>query len=118
MQMPTVSNYSDLIRKHCVACEGGIDPFNKEEVDKYLAMLQTPWAVINSKKLSKEFKFDDFKGSIDFVNKVAEIAEKEGHHPDIYIFYNKVKIELWTHAIGGLSINDFIIAVNIESFIK
>ena len=112
--MPTAENYTELLKKHCVACEGGVDPFNQKEIDKYISMLQTPWTVIDHKQLSKEFKFKDFKESMNFVNKVAEIAESEGHHPDIYIFYNKVKIDLWTHAIGGLSINDFILAANIE----
>ena len=117
MQMPTANDYSELIKKHCVPCEGGVDPFSSEEIDKYLSMLQSPWTVVDLKKLSKEFKFDDFMGSIKFVNEVAKIAEAEGHHPDIYIFYNKVRIELWTHAIDGLSINDFILAVNIEGLV-
>jgi 4a-hydroxytetrahydrobiopterin dehydratase len=63
----------------------------------------------------KEFKFVDFIGAINFVNLVADIAEEEGHHPDIHIFYNKVRLELSTHAIGGLSENDFILAAKIDA---
>lgn len=68
-----------------------------------------------STKISKEFKFSDFIGAINFVNLVADIAEEEGHHPDIHIFYNKVRLELSTHAIGGLSENDFILAAKIDA---
>ena len=66
-------------------------------------------------KISKEYKFKDFIGAINFVEQVAEIAELEGHHPDIHIFYNKVLLELSTHAIGGLSENDFILAAKIDA---
>jgi 4a-hydroxytetrahydrobiopterin dehydratase len=65
-------------------------------------------------KLRREFKFKNFKQSLAFVNKVSEIAESESHHPDIYIFYNIVKLELFTHAVGGLSENDFIMAAKID----
>lgn len=106
----------DLLKKKCVPCEGGdIDPFTPEEARNYLADIPG-WDLNDSgKQISKEYKFIDFIGAINFVNLVADIAEMEGHHPDIYIFYNKVKLELWTHAIGGLSENDFIIAAKIDA---
>ncbi|MHA1341118.1 MAG: 4a-hydroxytetrahydrobiopterin dehydratase [Promethearchaeota archaeon] len=66
-------------------------------------------------KIYREFKFKDFKHAMMFVNKVAEIAEKEGHHPDVYIYYNKVRLELYTHAVNGLFINDFILAAKINN---
>lgn len=90
------------------------------EIKKYLAELKTPWEVLGGKKIRREFKFSakggdsPFMQAMDFVNKVAVIAESEGHHPDIYIFYNTVTIELWTHAISGLFENDFILAAKIE----
>lgn len=68
------------------------------------------------KKITKKFKFKNFKEAMAFINKVAELAESEGHHPDIFIFYNRVKFELSTHAIGGLSENDFILAAKINKF--
>ena len=108
----------DLTQKHCVPCEGGVDPFTPEEIEKYNSVLATPWDVVDHKKIKQEFKFKNFKEAMKFVNRVAEIAESEGHHPDIYIFYNKVRLELWTHAIGGLSINDFILAAKIEHLLS
>lgn len=105
----------NLAKKKCVPCEaGGVEPFGQEESEKYLA--QVPgWALSEeAKKISRGYKFKDFVQAMDFVKKVAEIAEGEGHHPDINISYNKVKLELTTHAIGGLSENDFILAAKID----
>lgn len=73
------------------------------------------WTIRDDKFIEREFQFKDFVEAMAWVNKVAEIAEAEGHHPDIYIHgWNHVKITLWTHAIGGLSINDFVVATKIE----
>ncbi len=108
----------DLADKHCAPCEGGTKPLNKSKIQKYQAVLTTPWEVIGNKKISRQFKFKNFKEAVEFVNKVANLAEGEGHHPDIHIFYNKVNLELWTHAIGGLSENDFILAAKVNSLIK
>lgn len=104
----------DLTKKKCVPCEGGVEPFGKEGIEQYNSVLKTRWDVLEDKKIARTFKFKDFIKAMEFVNAVADIAESEGHHPDIYIYYNKVKLELWTHAIGGLSINDFIMAAKIE----
>mgnify|MGYP001613854191 FL=1 len=80
-------------------------------------MKQTPgWTISDDgKKISRDFQFKDFKEAMTFVNKTAAIAESEGHHPDFHIFYSKVRMELWTHAIGGLSGNDFIVAAKINA---
>ncbi len=102
-----------LSEKKCVACEGGTPPLNESEIAGYMAEI-SGWEIIDNKKIRKEFKFKNFKEAMTFVNKIAEIAEAEGHHPDIHIFYNRVNIELWTHAVGGLSENDFIMAAKIE----
>lgn len=108
-------NNKQLIKSHCVPCEGGVEPLGKKEIGIYQSYLKSTWEVSDDyKKISKEYKFKDFKESMKFVNKVAELAEDEGHHPDLYISYNRVKIELTTHAINGLSTNDFIIASKIE----
>lgn len=105
----------DLTQKKCVPCEGGAPPIQSDALKEYLAQVPPGWeAIENGKKIRKEFKFRDFKEAIDFVVKVAKLAEEEGHHPDIFIFYSRVIIELWTHAIGGLSENDFILAAKIE----
>lgn len=105
----------DLKNKKCVPCKGGIDPLNQEKIEYYMKATPT-WSVIeDNKKIEKDFKFKDFKGAINFINKVADLAENEGHHPDIYLHgWNKVKFILWTHAIKGLFENDFIMAVKID----
>lgn len=101
--------------KHCVPCEGGMPPLDHEYVQKYAAEVPE-WKVTDDEKsISREFTFKDFVEAMKFVNAVAEIAQGEGHHPDIYIFYNKVRLALSTHAIGGLSENDFILASKIDS---
>ncbi len=104
----------NLLKKHCVPCEGGMPPFNREQIEKY-SKEAPDWKVIDDKKIMKEFKFKDFVAAMAFVNKVAEIAEAEGHHPDIYIYYNLVRFELSTHAVKGLSENDFILAAKINA---
>ena len=103
-----------LSDKKCVTCEGGVPPLSETEIKTYLSQIKEGWKAMDSKKIQKEFKFGDFKEAMEFVNKVAVIAEQEGHHPDIHIFYNTVKIELWTHAIEGLSENDFILAAKVD----
>lgn len=116
---------NNLLDKKCVPCEGGAKPLTHEEVTKL--MEQVPeWQLSEDDRpkvrevglgatIAREFKFKDFIGSINFINKIAEIAEEEGHHPDIQIHYNKVLFELSTHAIGGLSENDFILAAKIDA---
>lgn len=102
------------MQKKCIPCEAGTPPLTETEIKAFLAQLKTTWDVVDGKKIKKQFIFKNFKESMQFVNKVAIVAEEERHHPDIHIFYSKVTIELWTHAIGGLSENDFIIAAKIE----
>lgn len=104
----------DLSQGHCVPCEGGMSALNHEYVQKYST--QVPgWKVsADEKKLTRQFEFKDFTETMKFVNATAEIAQAEGHHPDIYIFYNKVRLDLTTHAMDGLSQNDFILAAKID----
>ncbi len=105
----------DLTKKKCEPCEGGVKPFDSEETKTYMTYLKTPWDVVaDGKKIEKKFKFKDFNEAMEFINKVAEIANSEDHHPDIFNSYSRVTITLWTHAIGGLSVNDFILASKIE----
>jgi len=106
---------NNLLNKKCVPCEGGVAPLSKEQIEGYLKITPSWQLSGDGKKISKEYKFKDFIGAINFVNHVAEIAETEGHHPDIHINYNKVLLELWTHAIGGLHDNDFILAAKIDA---
>lgn len=109
----------NLTGMKCVACEGGVPPLTGDALLPYKKALSPTWALSEGeKKLAKEFVFKDFKEAMVFVNKVADIAEAEGHHPDIAISYKRVTLTLWTHAIGGLSENDFIVAAKIDTLIQ
>ena len=99
---------SELTQKYCQACEAGTPPMSMEEAQGL--MEQVPGWELGENKLSRRFKFKDFREAMSFVNRVAELAEQEGHHPDIHISWNRVRLELTTHAIKGLSENDFIMA--------
>ena len=105
---------TDLLSKQCIPCSIGAPTLNKEEIDELLPSLKAGWNVINNKKIEKVYKFKDFKEALDFVNKVGEIAEQEGHHPDIYLSWGKVIIRLFTHKIDGLHENDFILGAKID----
>ncbi len=104
----------NLSNQKCTPCEVGGIPLNKEETAFYLKDLPQWKVTIDNNKITRKFSFKDFKESMVFVNKVANLAENEGHHPDMLINYNKVSIELTTHAVGGLSVNDFILASKID----
>ena len=108
---------NDLLKKKCVPCEGGAVPFDISEIHKYQKKVDG-WDVLkNDKKkffLEKNFKFKNFKDSQNFVNNVSDISEKEGHHPDITFGWGYVRINITTHAIEGLSENDFILAAKID----
>lgn len=105
----------DLTKKHCKPCEGGVAPFDSKNAAAWLRNIKGWKLISNNKKIQKDFTFKNFVETIEFVNKVAEIAEEEGHHPDLFIHsYKKLRITLSTHAIGGLSENDFILAAKID----
>ncbi len=108
---------SDLANKKCVPCEGNIPPFNTDEIHKYLKKIDG-WEVIEDKidgfHLIKNYKFDDFLQSQEFVNKVGMIAEAEGHHPDLWYGWGYARIKIFTHAIKGLAESDFILAAKID----
>lgn len=106
---------SDLATKTCVPCEGGMKPMAPTAAEAYVA--QVPgWRLVADVplKIARDLKFSDFAQAMAFVNRVAEVAEAEGHHPDLCVSWNRVKLELVTHAIGGLSENDFIMAAKIN----
>jgi len=108
-----------FVQKHCVPCEGGMPPLSDDEENTYKKEVPH-WLLLKdgNHKLRRQFGFENFQQAIHFVNEVAAIAEKEGHHPDTYIFYNKVQLDLFTHAVGGLSENDFIMAAKIDKLIQ
>ena len=108
---------TELFNKKCIPCEGGMSGFDITEIHKYLKMVDG-WEVKPDESeiyyLIKEFKFKNFIESQNFVNKVGEIAEIEGHHPDIWFGWGYVKIKIFTHAIKGLHENDFILAAKVD----
>jgi len=104
----------DLLSKKCVPCEGGIPPLHEAQVARLLHQL-SGWQVEGDKKIWKEFSFKHFMAAVDFINRIALVAEEENHHPNLLLHnYKKLRVELSTHAIGGLSENDFIMAAKID----
>jgi 4a-hydroxytetrahydrobiopterin dehydratase len=105
---------TDLAKKKCVPCEGGVDKLNPDQVSHYLTMVEG-WKR-DGDRITKHYDFKDFVRAMRFVNHMAEAAEEQGHHPDFFVHYNQVDVTIWTHAIGGLSENDFILAAVIDGF--
>ena len=108
------SNGVNLSQKHCVPCEGGMQPMTEMEATAMLTHVQGWTLASDAKKITKQFKFKDFVAAMDFANKITPVAETEGHHPDLSISWGKVFVELTTHAVKGLSENDFILAAKID----
>jgi 4a-hydroxytetrahydrobiopterin dehydratase len=104
---------SDLSAKRCQPCEKGTPPLQGEDLDRLLGQLQG-WSLADGKRLEKEYRFPDFRQALAFVDRLGEVAEQEGHHPDIYLTWGKVRVTLSTHSIGGLSENDFILAAKAD----
>jgi 4a-hydroxytetrahydrobiopterin dehydratase len=102
-----------LDQMKCVPCEGGEPALGAKEIAEYVADLPG-WAVTDGPRLVRTFQFRDFVHAMKFVNRMAEIAEEQGHHPDFFVHWNEVRVELWTHATGGLHVNDFIIAARLD----
>ena len=103
-----------LAEKKCVPCGGGVPPLDEPSARNYLAGL-AGWNLVAGKRIQKEYTFKDFARALAFVNRAGAIAEAEGHHPDILIHsWNRVRLEIFTHVIGGLSENDFILAAKID----
>ena len=112
---PSTPLRASLATRHCVPCEGGTKPMTRSQAEAYLA--QVPgWSLVEGEplKIARAMKFKDFAQAMAFVNHIAERAEAEGHHPDFCVSWNRVRLELFTHAIGGLSENDFIMAAKIN----
>ncbi len=109
----------DLLKKKCVPCESTDDPFDAEKIKIYWPSLSMEWKLIDAKKIRLEYTGKNFMELIKIIDKIAEIAENEGHHPDLFLSnYKHLAIELMTHNINGLSENDFIEAVKIEELLK
>lgn len=113
--MPTLDTLESLASKDCVPCKGGTPPLKGPALKALQDQLSHGWMVVDEHQLEKEFKFKDFKQALDFTNAVGAIAEAQGHHPDIYLAWGKVRITVWTHKIDGLTESDFVMAAKIEN---
>lgn len=110
-----VQTTEELVGKKCKPCEGGVEPYTHDESVEQLKNLAGWQLTHDGKRIRKDWTMKNFVAAMDFFNKVADIAEEDGHHPDLHLEqYRKASIELWTHAIGGLSENDFILAAKID----
>jgi len=105
---------SDLSQKSCVPCMGGVPPLCGEDIAPLFKQLRD-WQVVKEHHLTKNYEFPDFVSALEWVNQVGQIAEAEGHHPDIFLSWGKVRIEIWTHKVDGLSESDFILAAKLDA---
>ncbi len=101
---------NELSKKQCIPCKGGVPPLKGENLENIHKQLNGNWMVVDEHHLEKEYIFSNFRQALAFTNQVGELAEAEGHHPDIYLAWGKVKLMVWTHKINGLTESDFIFA--------
>ena len=104
----------ELAHQHCKPCNAETPPLEGERIPAYLDALDGRWSVVDDHHLSGRFDFDDFAGALAFTNRVGAVAEAEGHHPEICLTWGRATLRVWTHAIDGLSENDFILAAKID----
>jgi len=104
---------SDLANRECVPCRGGVPPMKGAEINEFARQLRE-WEVANEHHLKKTFKFRNFRETLDFVIRIGELAEEQGHHPDICFGWGKAEITIWTHKIDGLTESDFVLAAKID----
>ena len=105
---------SDLAKKTCIPCRGGVPPLKGAQLEDLQDKLKNDWKIINEHHLEKEYSFKNFKEALDFTVKVGELAEDQDHHPDIFLTWGKVKVTIWTHKIDGLTESDFIFAAKTD----
>ncbi len=106
---------SELAAKECIPCKGGVPPVKGQALQDLLAKLGKSWQVIDEHHLQKEYRFRNFREALDFTVRVGELAERQKHHPDIYLTYGKVKLTIWTHKIDGLTESDFVFAAKADT---
>ena len=104
---------SELAERECVPCRGGVPPIKGDQIRELLGQL-TNWEVVQEHHLRKEYRFKNFRDTLDLVNRVGELAERQGHHPDIRFGWGKAEITIWTHKIDGLTESDFVLAAKID----
>jgi 4a-hydroxytetrahydrobiopterin dehydratase len=103
-----------LSKKQCIPCKGGVPPLQGENLEKIYRQLNGDWMIVDEHHLEKEYVFSNFRQALAFTNQVGELAEAQGHHPDIYLSWGNVKLMVWTHKIDGLTESDFIFAAKVN----
>ena len=103
-----------LVQGKCTPCEGGVEPLKGDKLREIMSDISAEWQLVNDHHLHREFEFDDFRGALDFVNRVGQLAEEQNHHPDMCLSWGKAEVTLWSHKIDGLHRNDFILAAKID----
>ena len=106
---------TELAQKHCVPCRGGVPPLKAQALRDLANQLGNDWRVVDEHHLEKSYDFPDFKEAWAFTDRVGEIAESEGHHPDIHLAWGRVTLTIWTHKIDGLTESDFILAARADA---
>ncbi|MGK5094335.1 4a-hydroxytetrahydrobiopterin dehydratase [Deltaproteobacteria bacterium TL4] len=107
-----------LAQRQCIPCQGGTPSLRGEALRSFISQLDDGWLLIEEHHIEKEYHFKDFSSALSFTNRVGALAENQGHHPDIYLAWGKVKLSLWTHKIDGLSASDFIFAAKVDQQIE
>jgi 4a-hydroxytetrahydrobiopterin dehydratase len=101
----------------CEPCRGGVPPLKGEALEQLYRRLQAGWKVVDEHHLEKAYSFKDFREALAFTNRVGELAEKQGHHPDIYLAWGRVELKIWTHKIDGLTQSDFVLAAKADEIL-
>ena len=109
---------AELAKRKCIPCMGGVPPLKGNELKKLHNQLGSSWQLVNEHHIEKEYSFNTFKEALAFTNNIGELAEEEGHHPEINLAFRKVKLTLWTHKIDGLTESDFIFAAKSDEVFK
>lgn len=104
----------DLAQKQCEPCKGNVPPLKGDDIDRLSAQLGNGWKVADERRLEKQYPFKNFRDALAFTNRVGAVAEEQGHHPDIYLAWGKVRLIVWTHKIGGLTESDFVFAAKAD----
>jgi 4a-hydroxytetrahydrobiopterin dehydratase len=107
---------TELARKTCVPCKGGVPPLTRERVEGLLRQV-SGWKLADGRRIAKEFTFPDFSRALAAVNRIGALAEEQGHHPDLHLAWGRVGVEIWTHKIDGLTESDFILAAKIDEVV-
>jgi 4a-hydroxytetrahydrobiopterin dehydratase len=108
---------SELSAKQCIPCSGGVPSLTPEKIEPLKGQLHNDWSVVKNHHLERELKFPDFVTALAFVNKLGDLAEGEGHHPDVFLAWGQVKITLFTHKVDGLTESDFVFAAKADDLI-